>query len=94
MVKLYFMVSNPIWDYYLNELNINDNNYLFEFDVVCRHNGENHYRVQRLEKIYEQKRKSSTGKIPQSTSVADNIPQSNNNVKSSILPTINNTQNI
>ena len=35
-------------------------------------------------KIYEQKKKSSTGKIPQSTSIANNIPQSDNNVKSSI----------
>ena len=35
-------------------------------------------------KIYEQKKKSSTGKIPQSTSTANNIPQSNNNVNSNI----------
>ena len=33
-------------------------------------------------KIYEQKKKPSTGKIPQSTSVANNIPQSSNNVNS------------
>lgn len=41
-------------------------------------------------KIYEQKKKSSTGKIPQSTSIANNIPQSDNNVKSSILLITNN----
>ena len=35
-------------------------------------------------KIYEQKKKSSTGKIPQSTSTVNNIPQSNNNVNSNI----------
>lgn len=33
-------------------------------------------------KIYEQKKKPSTGKIPQSTSTANNIPQSGNNVNS------------
>lgn len=33
-------------------------------------------------KIYEQKKKPSTGKIPQSTSTANNIPQSSNNVNS------------
>lgn len=38
-------------------------------------------------KIYEQKKKSSTGKIPQSTSTANNIPQSNNNVNSNISST-------
>lgn len=43
-------------------------------------------------KIYEQKKKSSTGKIPQSTSIANNIPQSDNNVKSSILLITNNMQ--
>lgn len=35
-----------------------------------------------FKKIYEQKKKPSTGKIPQSTSNVDNIPQSNNNVNS------------
>lgn len=42
--------NNKIWSYYLNGLNINDSNYLFEFDVISKDNGENHYRVQRLEK--------------------------------------------
>ena len=36
-------------------------------------------------KIYEQKKKPSTGKIPQSTSTANNIPQSSNNVNSNTL---------
>ncbi len=80
MVKLYFMVSNPIWNYYYDGLKIGNNSYNFEFEVVSMSNGENHYRVQKLEKINNKK--------------ADNIPQSNNNVKSSILPTINNMQNI
>ena len=43
--------NNKIWSYYLNGLNINDNsNYLFEFDVIFKENGKNHYRVQRFEK--------------------------------------------
>ena len=43
--------NNKTWNYYLIHLNINGDNYLFEFDVVSRQNGENHYRVQRLEKV-------------------------------------------
>ena len=39
---------NNIWSYYLINLTINNRRYLFEFDVVSRINGENHYRVQRL----------------------------------------------
>lgn len=41
---------NKVWSYYLNGLGINGCNYLFEFDVISKENGENHYRVQRLEK--------------------------------------------
>lgn len=102
MVKLYFMVSNPIWNYYYDGLKIGNNSYNFEFEVVSMSNGENHYRIQKLEKINNKKAEVSTGStnvgtLPvteTSAFSADNIPQSNNNVKSSILPTINNTQNI
>lgn len=90
--------NNKIWNYYLNGLNINDNNYLFEFDVVSRQNGENHYRVQRLEKINSKKANASventitsvTPTLETSAFSNDNIPQSNNNVNNDILPTINN----
>jgi hypothetical protein len=41
---------NNIWSYYLNGLKINGETYLLEFDVVSRDNGENHYRVQRIQK--------------------------------------------
>lgn len=93
--------NNKIWNYYLNGLNINDNNYLFEFDVVSRQNGENHYRVQRLEKINSKKANASventitsvTPTLETSAFSSDNIPQSNNNVNNGILPTINNMQN-
>lgn len=93
--------NNKIWNYYLNGLNINDNNYLFEFDVVSRQNGENHYRVQRLEKINSKKANVSventitsvTPTLETSAFSNSNIPQSNNNVNNDILPTINNMQN-
>lgn len=93
--------NNKIWNYYLNGLNINDNNYLFEFDVVSRQNGENHYRVQRLEKINSKKANASventitsvTPTLETSAFSNNNIPQSNNNVNNGILPTINNMQN-
>ena len=42
--------SNKIWSYYLNGLNVNNSKFLFEFDVISKENGENHYRVQRLKK--------------------------------------------
>ena len=42
--------NNTIWSYYLNGLNINDELYLIEFDVISRQDGENHYRIQRLQK--------------------------------------------
>lgn len=38
------------WNYYLNNLQINNNNYSLEFDVRSMSNGQNQYRVQRLKK--------------------------------------------
>lgn len=38
------------WHYYYDNLNINNQKYVLVFDVVSRNNGENHYRVQRLQK--------------------------------------------
>lgn len=38
------------WNYYFSNLKINDDLFLIEFDVVSRVDGENHYRVQRIEK--------------------------------------------
>lgn len=43
--------NNKIWSYYLNKININKKYFLFEFDVISKENGENHYRVQRLEPL-------------------------------------------
>lgn len=37
------------WHYYTEGVIINNKNYLLEFEVVAMDNGENHYRVQRLE---------------------------------------------
>ena len=38
------------WNYYFSNLKIDNQLFNFEFDVVSRIDGENHYRVQRLEK--------------------------------------------
>lgn len=89
--------SNKVWSYYLNGLKINGNNYLFEFDVISKENGENHYRVQRLEKKQTLPSESvvngTASNLATSAFSNDNIPQSNNNVNNGILPTINNMQN-
>ena len=42
------------WNYYLIYLKINDKDFLLEFDVISKNNGENHYRLQRLEEIKKQ----------------------------------------
>ncbi len=89
------------WNYYYDGLKIGNNSYNFEFEVVSMSNGENHYRVQKLEKINNKKAEVSTGStnigtLPvteTSAFSANNISQSNQNVKSDILPTINNMQN-
>ena len=43
-------VDNTIWSYYLTSIIINKTRYLVEFDVISRKDGENHYRVQRIQK--------------------------------------------
>lgn len=57
-------MRNKVWNYYLNGLKINNNYYLFEFDVISRSDGENHYRVQRLQK--QTKTDASAGSIANS----------------------------
>ena len=89
------------WNYYYDGLKIGNSLYNFEFEVVSMSNGENHYRVQKLEKIKNKKTEVSTGStnigtLPvteTSVSYANNIPRSNINVKSDILPITNNMQN-
>lgn len=87
------------WNYYFDGLNINNELYHLEFDVRSLDTGENQYRVQRLQK----KQTTHSGDVGNNTKIlpafeqsafsSDNIPQSNNNVNSEILPTINNMQN-
>lgn len=80
--------NNKIWSYYLNGLNVNNNNYLFEFDVISKENGENHYRVQRLERI-EKKQMSSSESVKSDTAsnlitsafYDNNVSYPNKNVK-------------
>ena len=38
------------WNYYIDGILIDDVEYVLEFEVVSMSNGENHYRVQRIEK--------------------------------------------
>ena len=42
--------NNYLWSYYLCKLKLNNDLFLFEFNVISKSNGENHYRVQRAEK--------------------------------------------
>ena len=90
------------WNYYFDGLEINGELYYLEFDVRSMENGENQYRVQRLEKKmkktgdYDGDISNRTNILPPYSQPAfstDNIPQSNEKVKSDILPTINNMQN-
>ena len=89
-------------NYYFDELNINNELYYLEFDVRSLDTGETQYRVQRLEKINSKKANVSventitsvTPTLETSAFSNGNISQSNNNVKSDILPTINNMRNI
>ena len=87
------------WNYYFDGLNIDGYIYHLEFDVRSLHNGQNQYRVQRLQKkqtTHSGDLSNITNDLPafgQSAFSANNIPQPNINVKSDILPTINNMQN-
>lgn len=87
------------WNYYFDGLNIDGEIYHLEFDVRSLHNGQNQYRVQRLQKkqtAHSGDLSNITNDLPafgQSAFSNDNIPQSNNNVNNDILPTINNMQN-
>lgn len=81
------------WNYYYDGLKIGNNSYNFEFEVVSMSNGENHYRVQKLEKISNKKTEISTGSTKSTLPVSEipvsdnNIPQINENVK---LPIVSN----
>lgn len=68
------------WHYYYDDLDINGEKYKLVFDVVSRNNGENHYRVQRLEKKNIKKMESSAENIANSniTSTYENSISDNN----------------
>ena len=81
------------WNYYYNGLNINNELYDLEFDVVSRADGENHYRLQRLKKANAQsvlplnKGESDSGA---SASYINNTTNSTNNQV--VLPINNDMQ--
>ena len=58
----------------------------FQFDVVSRVDGQNHYRVQRLKKANVHSTLPISGEVDSGTSAfsVDNITQLNDNVKLSI----------
>lgn len=43
------------WNYYLDVVNITGELYILVYDVVSMTNGENHYRIQKIEKIKKQR---------------------------------------
>jgi hypothetical protein len=75
-------IDNQLWNYYLNGLKINENSYLFEFDVVSRQDGENHYRVQRLQKINEKTNTSAESIASSNTYSTSEVFVSDNTIAS------------
>lgn len=81
------------WNYYFDGLNINGDLYHLEFDVRSLHNGQNQYRVQRLQKkqtTHSGDISNITNDLPafgQSAFYDNNIPQSNKNVNSNTSST-------
>lgn len=84
-----------LWSYYYSGLKINNELYNFEFDVVSRNDGENHYRLQRIEKADFQSTLPINGEVDLGKSALEqvnnnspvdinNIPQFEQNVKSDI----------
>ena len=76
------------WNYYFDGLNINGDLYHLEFDVRSLHNGQNQYRVQRLQKkqtTHSGDISNITNDLPafgQSAFSANNISQQDKNVNS------------
>ena len=51
------------WNYFIIKININNNLFYLEFDVVSRNDGENHYRLQRLKKADTQSTLLNNGEV-------------------------------
>ena len=51
------------WNYFIIKININNNLFYLEFDVVSRNDGENHYRLQRLKKADTQSTLPNNGEV-------------------------------
>ena len=87
--------GNKVWSYYLNGLKINSDTYLFEFDVVSRENGENHYRVQRMQKTGTSTGNAVKNNITPDSEVPVSTKDNTTNLPKSqkvILPINNNMQ--
>ena len=68
------------WNYYHSKLAIENNLYNFEFEVVSMANGENHYRVQKLEKLQNKKTEVPTGSTNNSTVPVSETSVSEDNI--------------
>ncbi len=80
------------WNYYYNGLQIGNSLFNLEFDVVSRADGENHYRLQRLEKADAQSALPIKGEADfgASASYVSNSTTNNQNSQiSGVLPTNN-----
>lgn len=54
------------WNYYLNNVYINNKLYIIEFEVRSMHDGENHYRLQRLELSQIKNKRCTAGALDNS----------------------------
>lgn len=82
------------WDYYETTFKVGDNLFTGLVNVAKSENKKTLYDITNIKRI-DQNRSTSANAFTTSlvNSVADNISQSNNNVKSNILPINNNMQN-
>lgn len=91
---------NVLWTYYLDGVKINNKDYKVVFDVVSRNDGENHYRLQRLEEInkegsqLETASKEAAPPFHREPSVNNSIQQNNKSVNTEYAQdTQNDTKN-
>jgi len=79
------------WNYYFNNLDIDGEKFNLEFEVVSRQDGENHYRIQRLEKADAQSTLPIKGEVDLGASASVNNDTTKQQ-KSQIAPSINSMQ--
>ena len=84
---------NILWTYYLDGIKINGEDYKVVFDVVSRDDGENHYRLQRLEKInkegspHETASKEAAPQVRREPSITNSITPNRSSVNTDYAQT-------